>query len=102
MNTIKNKVLSFLGSIVFSFKISFKASPAIMCLRLITILVSSIVPFVNAEASGKGKQRAEHTEGKLCNRKLFHKNAGKYAEQEEQKQIRHKRVAKRNAHTAEI
>jgi len=50
MNTIKNKVLSFLGSIVFSFKISFKASPAIMCLRLITILVSSIVPFVNAEA----------------------------------------------------
>lgn len=50
MNTIKNKVLSFLGSIAFSFKISFIASPAIMCLRLITILVSSVVPFVNAEA----------------------------------------------------
>lgn len=45
---ICKKISSTLKSILLSFDISFKASPFIMSIRLFTVVISSIIPFVNA------------------------------------------------------
>lgn len=42
------KKTSFMKAVVFSFKISFKASPCIMCFRMFITLLLSCVPFANA------------------------------------------------------